>query len=94
MSLALNPFREFSVEIDGVTTLVEAVRVEVKINDELMLLVLIDGTINEFVVSVLVAIELVEIAKAFIFPAYTFTELSVDTFTLFKITLSKKAFGA
>ena len=84
MSLALNPFRELSVEIDGVTTLVEAIKFPAVINDELMLLVLIEGTvrgpvvINWFVVIMFVAIEFVEIANVFMFPAYTFTELSVD----------------
>ena len=93
MSLALNPFRELSVEIDGVTTLVEAIMLEVKINDVLMLFVLIDGTVrgplvmNEFVVSVFVVIEFVlrafvEIPKAFMFPAFILTELIVDTLRL------------
>ena len=66
MSLALNPFRELSVEIDGVTTLVEAIILEVKINDELMLFVLIEGTVRgpvvvkKFVVNEFVVIEFVQ----------------------------------
>ena len=101
----LNPFSDVSVEMEGVTTLVEAIRFAALTTDELILTVLIEGTvkgavvISELVVSVFVVIELVEIVFveiafvvvliAFIWPVLTLTELSVDTLKYCPIRLFK-----
>ena len=65
IGLVLNPFSDVSVEMEGVTTLVDAMKFAALTTDELMVVVLSEGTvkgavvISEFVVSVFVTIELV-----------------------------------